>query len=96
MFLSGVLFLLISLTPLREWLINAIPMNLKLGIAAGICLFLALIGLQNAGLVAGDPVTLIRLGDLTEAKVPARCFPAQAGSSRDYHPANAKRKLGCG
>ena len=59
----------ISLTPLREWLINAIPMNLKLGIAAGIGLFLALIGLQNAGLVAGDFVTLVKLGDLSEAKV---------------------------
>jgi adenine/guanine/hypoxanthine permease len=63
-FLSGALFLLISLTPLREWLINAIPLNLKLGIAAGIGLFLALIGLQNAGLVAADATTLVKLGDL--------------------------------
>ena len=68
-FLSGVLFLSISLTPLREWLINAIPMNLKLGIAAGIGLFLALIGLQNAGIVAGDATTLVKLGDLSQAKV---------------------------
>jgi AGZA family xanthine/uracil permease-like MFS transporter len=68
-FLSGGLFLAISLTPIREWLINALPLNLKLGIAAGIGLFLALIGLQNAGLVAGDPITLVKLGDLTEAKV---------------------------
>jgi AGZA family xanthine/uracil permease-like MFS transporter len=67
-FLSGALFLLISLTPLREWLINAIPFNLKLGIAAGIGLFLALIGLQNAGLVAADETTLVKLGDLTQAK----------------------------
>ena len=68
-FLSGVLFLLISLTPLREWLINAIPMNLKFGIAAGIGLFLALIGLQNAGIVAGDATTLVTLGDLSQPKV---------------------------
>ncbi len=67
-FLSGALFLLISLTRLREWLINAIPMTLKLGIAAGIGLFLALIGLQNAGLVAADATTLVKLGDLTQAK----------------------------
>ena len=67
-FLSGALFLVISVTPLREWLINAIPYNLKLGIAAGIGLFLALIGLQNAGLVAADPTTLVKLGDLTQAK----------------------------
>jgi adenine/guanine/hypoxanthine permease len=56
-FLSGALFLLISAKPIREWLINAIPLNLKLGIAAGIGLFLALIGLQNAGLVAADATT---------------------------------------
>jgi AGZA family xanthine/uracil permease-like MFS transporter len=68
-FLSGVLFMLISLTPLREWLINAIPMNLKLGIAAGIGLILALIGLQNAGIVAGDAATLVTLGDLSQTKV---------------------------
>jgi AGZA family xanthine/uracil permease-like MFS transporter len=67
-FLSGALFLLISVTPLREWLINAIPLNLKLGIAAGIGLFLALIGLQNAGLVAADATTLVKLGDLTQPK----------------------------
>jgi adenine/guanine/hypoxanthine permease len=63
-FMSGVLFFLLSLSPLRAWLIDAIPMNLKLGIAAGIGLFLALIGLQNAGIVAADPVTLVTLGDL--------------------------------
>jgi adenine/guanine/hypoxanthine permease len=67
-FLSALLFLIISVTPLREWLINAIPLNLKLGIAAGIGLFLALIGLQNAGIVAADPTTLVTLGDLTNAK----------------------------
>lgn len=63
-FISGVLFFLLSLSPLRAWLIDAIPMNLKLGIAAGIGLFLALIGLQNAGIIADDPVTLVTLGDL--------------------------------
>ncbi len=63
-FVSGVLFFALSLSPLRAWLIDAIPMNLKLGIAAGIGLFLALIGLQNAGIIADDPVTLVTLGDL--------------------------------
>jgi AGZA family xanthine/uracil permease-like MFS transporter len=65
-FLSGVLFFALSLSPLRAWLIDAIPMNLKLGIAAGIGLFLALIGLQNAGLIADDPTTLVTLGDLSK------------------------------
>jgi AGZA family xanthine/uracil permease-like MFS transporter len=63
-FVSGLLFFALSLSPLRAWLIDAIPMNLKLGIAAGIGLFLALVGLQNAGIIAGDPVTLVTLGDL--------------------------------
>ena len=79
-FLSGALFLLISVTPIREWLINAIPLNLKLGIAAGIGLFLALIGLQNAGLVAGDATTLVKLGDLTQAEGAARHCQASSSS----------------
>jgi adenine/guanine/hypoxanthine permease len=65
-FVSGVLFFLISLSRLRVWLIDAIPMSLKLGIAAGIGFFLALIALQNAGLVAADPATLVTLGDLAK------------------------------
>src|SRR5690606_17903135 len=63
-FLSGVLFLLLSLSPLREKLVNAIPRSLKYGIGAGIGFFLALIGLQNAGIVADHPVTLVTLGNL--------------------------------
>jgi adenine/guanine/hypoxanthine permease len=63
---SGILFFLLSLSPVRAWLIDAIPMSLKLGIAAGIGFFLALIALENAGIVAADPVTLVTLGDLSE------------------------------
>ncbi|HAC57270.1 MAG TPA: guanine permease [Rhodobiaceae bacterium] len=63
-FLSGLLFLLISLSPLREKLVNSIPRSLKYGIGAGIGFFLALIGLENAGVVADHPVTLVTLGDL--------------------------------
>jgi AGZA family xanthine/uracil permease-like MFS transporter len=65
-FVSGVLFFALSLSPLRVWLIDAIPMSLKLGIAAGIGFFLALIALQNAGVIADDPVTLVTLGDLSK------------------------------
>ena len=68
MFLSGVLFLIISLLRVREWLINAIPMSLKLGIGAGIGLFLGLIGLHEMGLVAGNPVTLVTLGDARQRR----------------------------
>lgn len=63
-FASGVLFLALSLSPLREWIVNAIPRSLKYGIGAGIGFFLAMIGLQNAGVVADHPVTLVTLGDL--------------------------------
>ena len=54
-FISGVLFLIISVLPIREWIVNAIPQSLKMAIAAGIGLFLALIALKNAGIVVGDP-----------------------------------------
>jgi AGZA family xanthine/uracil permease-like MFS transporter len=63
-FVSGVLFLIVSLLRVREWLVNAIPMSLKLGIGAGIGLFLGLIGLHEMGLVTGDPETLVTLGHL--------------------------------
>ena len=63
-FLSGVLFLIVSLLRIREWLVNAIPMSLKLGIGAGIGLFLGLIGLHEMGLVTGNPATLVTLGPL--------------------------------
>jgi AGZA family xanthine/uracil permease-like MFS transporter len=68
-FLSGIAFVALSLTPAREWLINAIPRSLKLAIAAGIGIFLALIGFENAGLVVADPVTLVREGALSDPKV---------------------------
>src|SRR5580698_6328402 len=61
-FLSGVLFLIVSLLRVREWLVNAIPMSLKLGIGTGIGLFLGLIGLHEMGLVTGNPETLVTLG----------------------------------
>ncbi len=68
-FLSGVLFVIVSLTPAREWLINALPKSLKLAIAAGIGFFLGLIGLENAGVVVASPITLVQAGVLTDPKV---------------------------
>lgn len=64
-FLSGVLFIVLSALPVREWIINAIPRSLKLAISAGIGLFLGIIALQNAGIVAAHPATLLTLGDLS-------------------------------
>jgi adenine/guanine/hypoxanthine permease len=68
-FWAGLLFFIISLTPLREWVINSLPKSLKLGVGAGIGLFLAVIGLKNAGFVIDDPATLVRLGDVTSLPV---------------------------
>ncbi|MCA0247800.1 MAG: NCS2 family permease [Proteobacteria bacterium] len=63
-FLSGILFLIISVLPIREWIVNAIPKSLKMAIAAGIGLFLALIALKNAGIVVAHPATLVTHGKL--------------------------------
>src|SRR5689334_12281725 len=73
-FLSGILFLVVSVLRLREWLINAIPMSLKLGIAAGIGLFLGLIGLEEMGLVVADPATLVTMGHLRSPTTLLSCL----------------------
>jgi AGZA family xanthine/uracil permease-like MFS transporter len=65
-FLSGVIFFLLSITKIREWIINSIPLALRAGIAAGIGLFLAIIALKNAGIVVDHPATLVTLGDLSQ------------------------------
>ncbi len=64
-FLSGVIFMLLSIFKVREWIIDAIPATLKKAIAAGIGAFLALIALKNAGIIVDHPATLVSLGDLT-------------------------------
>ncbi|MCE9788886.1 NCS2 family permease [Shewanella chilikensis] len=64
-FLSGICFMILSLVRIREWVVNSIPMALRLGIAAGIGLFLALIGLKSAGIVVANPATLVGMGDIT-------------------------------
>jgi AGZA family xanthine/uracil permease-like MFS transporter len=63
-FWAGVLFLLISITPIRETIAKAIPNELRIGTAAGIGIFLTFIGLKNAGFIAADPVTLVKLAVL--------------------------------
>ena len=71
---AGVLFLIISLTPIRAWLINSIPRSLKLGIGAGIGGFLAIIGLEIMGVVGDHPVTLVTLGDIKNPLVLLGCL----------------------
>jgi AGZA family xanthine/uracil permease-like MFS transporter len=67
-FLSGILFVAISASPAREWLINAIPDSQKRAIGAGIGLFLALIGFEGAGWVAASKDTLLQPGNLASPK----------------------------
>ncbi|WP_163930675.1 NCS2 family permease [Paraferrimonas sp. SM1919] len=64
-FLSGIAFMILSLVKIREWIVNSIPMSLRLGIGAGIGLFLAVIGLKNSGLLVSNPATIVGMGDLT-------------------------------
>jgi AGZA family xanthine/uracil permease-like MFS transporter len=68
-FVSGILFLILSLLPVREKIINSIPMSQKYAIGAGIGLFLGLIGLKNAGIVVDHAATLVGLGKLMSPAV---------------------------
>ena len=65
-FCSGVIFLVISVFRIREYVINAIPHNLKLAVSAGVGLFLGIIALETSGIVVAHPATLVTLGDLTK------------------------------
>jgi len=66
---SGIILVILTLTGIREMIINAIPGNLKLAVGAGIGLFIAFVGLQNSGLIVANDATLIGLGDITSAPV---------------------------
>ncbi|MFN4238104.1 MAG: NCS2 family permease [Vogesella sp.] len=68
-FISGIVFLAVSLFKVREAIVNAIPQSLKFAISAGVGLFLAIIALKNAGVVADHPATLLTLGNLHDPKV---------------------------
>jgi adenine/guanine/hypoxanthine permease len=68
-FVSGLVFIAISMFKIREAIVNAIPMSLKFAIGGGIGLFLALVALKNAGIIVDNPATLVGLGDITDPKV---------------------------
>lgn len=65
-FCSGCLMLILSVLPVREWVVNSIPRSQKMAIAAGIGYFLVIIGLRNAGIVVASEATLVTLGDLAQ------------------------------
>ncbi|SFL34349.1 NCS2 family permease [Halanaerobium salsuginis] len=62
--IEGIIFIILSVTPVREMIVNNIPMALKTGISTGIGLFIAFIGFQNAGIAIDDPATLVAIGDV--------------------------------
>ncbi|MBT1451877.1 NCS2 family permease [Glaciecola sp. XM2] len=68
-FYNGVLFLALTISGLRQKIADAIPASLKIGVQCGIGLFIAFIGLKNAGLIVANPATLVSLGDMSEPAV---------------------------
>ena len=68
-FISGIIFILISVTGVRKAIINAIPVQLKLAIGAGIGFFIAFVGLKNAGIIVASPSTFVTIGNLTDPTV---------------------------
>jgi AGZA family xanthine/uracil permease-like MFS transporter len=65
-FIAGVLFVIMSVTRIRGWMLESIPTDMRIAMAAGVGLFIGFIGLKNAGIVVANPATLITLGDLTQ------------------------------
>lgn len=66
-FFSGIIFIILSLTGVRETVINAIPTQLKYAVSAGIGLFVTFVGLKGAGIIVSDPATLVTLGEFKGA-----------------------------
>jgi AGZA family xanthine/uracil permease-like MFS transporter len=62
-FLAGILFVIISVTPLRKWMLESIPMNLRIAMGAGIGLFIGIIGLKTGGIIIQNDATLIGIGN---------------------------------
>ena len=63
-FIEGIIFIILTLTKVRQWIVDAIPLNLRHAIGAGIGLFIAFIGLKNGGIIVNNDATLVGLGDI--------------------------------
>lgn len=68
-FVSGIVFLILTITKLRQHIIDSVPMSLKCAVVAGIGMFIAFVGLQGSGLVVANPATKVTIGDLSSAPV---------------------------
>ena len=64
-FLSGVLFFIMSVTSLRKWMIDSIPTNLRIAMASGVGFFIGFIGLKNGGIIISNDATFLSLGDFS-------------------------------
>ena len=64
-FLSGILFFIMSVTPLRKWMIDSIPTNLRIAMASGVGFFIGFIGLKNGGIIVSNDATFLSLGDFS-------------------------------
>ena len=67
-FLAGILFFIMSITPLRKWMLESIPMNLRIAMGAGVGLFIGFIGLKNGGIISSNSVTFLSLGDFAQTE----------------------------
>lgn len=83
-FVSGLLFLAISVSPLRAWLIGAIPKSQKMAISAGIGLLLGIVALETAGVVVAHKATLVTVGDLTRPETLLACLGFLVIAALDY------------
>ena len=64
-FLAGILFFIMSVTPLRQWMLESIPFNLRIAMGAGVGLFIGIIGLKSGGIITSNEATLLSMGDFT-------------------------------
>ena len=67
-FLAGILFWIMSVTPIRQWMLESIPMNLRIAMGSGVGLFIGFIGLKNGGIIVSNDATLISIGDLLKVE----------------------------
>ncbi len=67
-FIAGILFWIMSITPIRQWMLESIPMNLRIAMGSGIGLFIGLIGLKNGGIIVPNEATLLSMGNFLRAE----------------------------
>ncbi|WP_242826116.1 NCS2 family permease [Butyrivibrio sp. VCB2006] len=84
-FVEGIIFILLSAFKFREQIINGIPQNLKFGISAGIGVFVAFIGMQNAGIIIANDSTIVGLGDFSDLNMLLALFGLILISALVYH-----------